>query len=260
MAVTVTTGKTASRYSRVLFGGVNLSGDARTIGSVGVTYAEVDVTGWSGTVMEYLLDTPVASFGPFQAVMNNNATAVGPVEAGSHTTLSAVGQPIATFVQGIREAPTIGAPAFSLLSNQKSYTATAQQGGTILIDADFGGYIGMTYTPKFGVALGVGTTVSDTTNFGSVDNGGSSANGAIAVLHVTQSVGAMAANSWAIKLQDSANDSDWADLITFTADGSAVAAEYDDTTITSTVDQYTRLQVTKSAGTDIVCWAVLIRL
>ena len=74
----------------------------------------------------------------------------------------------------------------------------------------------------------------------SVDQGASSANGGVANLHVTAFTG----TDCTIKIQDSANDADWADLITFTT-VSGVTSER--ATVTGTVDQYVRVNIT--AGT-----------
>ena len=257
MAVTVTTGKTNVKYARALFGGANLSGDSRSLGNVGVSYAEDDVTGWED-IMNFLPGQGTLNFGPYQAVFNNNAAATGPVEPGVHTELAGIGSPIATAVIGIREAPTIGAPAFSAQLTQLSYVVTLAA-GTPLVNADLTNAVGNSLSAYgWGQILANGTSTSSTTSFGSLDNGGSSANGAYAALHVTTSAGAMGSNNWEIKIEDSADDSAWADLIVFSADGSSATAEWG--SVAGTVDQYTRVTITKSAGTDLICWVNLIRL
>lgn len=257
MAVTVTTGKTNTKYARLLVAGANLSGDARTLGSVGMAYAEDDVTGWE-EIMNFLPGQATLNFGPLQAVFNNRAAATGPVEPGTHTILSSSGASIATAVIGIREAPTIGAPAFSAHLQQLSYTSNLAA-GAVLIDANFTNNVGNSFTAYgWGQILANGTSTSSTTSFGSLDNGASSANGGYAVLHVTTSAGAMGSNNWEIKIEDSANDSTWGDLHTFTADGSSATAEWG--TIAGTIDQYTRVTITKTAGTDLIAWVNLIRL
>lgn len=257
MAVTVTTGKSNTKYARLLVAGGNLSGDARTLGNVGMAYAEDDVTGWED-IMNFLPGQATLNFGPVQAVFNNNAAATGPVEPGTHTILASSGASIATAVIGIREAPTIGAPAFSAHLQQLSYTSNIAA-GALLIDANFTNTVGNSFTAYgWGQILANGTSTSSTTSFGSLDNGASSANGAYVVLHVTQSAGAMGSNDWAIVVEDSANDSSWATLHTFTADGSSATAEWG--SVAGTIDQYTRVTITKTAGTDLVAWVNLIRL
>ena len=44
MAVTVTQGKTHSRFGRILVDGYNISGDVRQLSNVGVSYAETDIS------------------------------------------------------------------------------------------------------------------------------------------------------------------------------------------------------------------------
>lgn len=257
MAVTPTTGKTNTKYARLLVAGANLSGDARTLGGVGMTYAEDDVTGWE-EIMNFLPGQATLSFGPLQAVFNNKAAATGPIQPGTHTILASSGASIATAVIGIREAPTIGAPAFSAHLQQLSYTSNLAA-GAVIIDANFTNTVGNSFSAYgWGQILANGTSVSSTTTNGSLDNGASSANGAYGVLHITTSAGAMGSNSWVVKIQDSANDSTWADLITFSANGSTATAEWG--SAAGTVDRYTRVVMTKSAGTDLVAWVNLIRL
>lgn len=258
MAVTVTRGKTHTKYARMLANGANLSGDSRSLGSVGMAFDEIDVTGWED-LMNYLPGQATLNFGPYQAVFSNKAAATGPVQPGVHTSLSGIGTPIATAVLGIREAPTIGAPAFSANLQQMSYTVSAAAGGTVIVNADFSNKVGNGYDAYgWGQILANGTSVSSTTTNGSLDNGASSANGAYGVLHITTSAGAMGSNNWAVKIQDSANDSTWADLITFTANGSTATAEWG--SVSGTVDRYTRVVMTKTGGTDLVAWVNLIRL
>ena len=257
MAVTPTTGKTHQKYARLLVAGANLSGDSRTLGTVGITYEQDDVTGWED-IMNFLPGQATLNFGPYQGLFNNRVAATGPIEPGTHTVLASSGANIATLVYGIREAPTIGAPAFSASLQQMSYTSSIAAGAT-LISADFSNATGNSFTAYgWGQILANGTSTSSTTSFGSLDNGASSANGAYGILHVAQSAGAMGSNNWEIKIEDSANDSSWADLITFTADGSSATAEWG--SASGTVDRYTRVTITKSAGTDLVAWVNLKRL
>lgn len=265
MAVTVTTGKTHTRYCRFLLGGTDLSGDARSMQSVGVSYdGDADeCQGWNASLKQYLMGPGVASMGPFEAVFSNEPAAVGPVEPGSHIAIPAVigtESTIATFAIGIREAPTIGAPAFSFRCTPKDYQAPVA-GGVVKVSADFSSAsVGQPSTAKrWGQLLAVGASVSSTTNNGSLDNGAATSAGAIAVLHLTTSAGAMGTNSWVIKVQHATNDSTWNDLITFAANGTAVTAKWDES-VTGSVARYVRAQATKSAGTDIVYWVNFIRL
>ena len=101
----------------------------------------------------------------------------------------------------------------------------------------------------------MGAALTETTNGTSVDNAAATTLGALAHLHVTASD----CGTWAFKVQDSANDSDWADLITFTEVGEAVAGERADVAAAAdTPDRYTRFQATRTSGT-CTAWCTLIR-
>lgn len=249
--------KTHSKNMRVLFGGVNLSGDSRSIGNIGLQYDTVEAQGFGADFKERLIGHADATFGPYQALFNDRPAAIGPVEPGSHITLNAVGEPIASVFIGEGEAPAIGDVAYSQTTQQTSYTVTGASSDAVTINADFttpadDGFAG------WGKALATGASVTATTSFANVDNGASSSSGATAVLHLTRSVGTMGTNNWAITLQDSANGSDWAALGTaFAPDGKLVAAELK--TIAGTIRRYVRAVATKTAGNDIIIWINLIR-
>lgn len=257
MAVTVTRGKAHTRHMRMLVAGYNLSGDARTIGAAGVTFTEADATGWQDLTVN-VPGRAALNLGPFQAMLNNTAAATGPTDPGAHIINSPTAR-IVTLAIGIQEAPTIGAPAFSAKTQQLSYVATAPTDDIVTYSADFTQQAAQNLiAANWGQLLYNGNSVSSTTTAGSVDNGASTAAGAYAFLHITQSAGAMGSNDWTITIEDSANDSTWATIATFTADGSTATAEMQ--TIAGTVDQYTRAVLTKTAGTDLVAWINLVRL
>lgn len=88
-----------------------------------------------------------------------------------------------------------------------------------------------------GIVLHHHNQESSTGNFASVDNGASTANGAIANLHVTEFSGTNAT----IKVTDSANDSTFADLITFTT---VTGTTSEHATATGTVERYMRVELT----------------
>jgi hypothetical protein len=79
----------------------------------------------------------------------------------------------------------------------------------------------------------------------SLDNGASSANGGRGNLHVTAITG-----TWTIKIQHSANNSTWADLVTFTQAAAAGGVTSQSIEITGTVNRYLRVTRTEDvAGT-----------
>ncbi len=245
------TGKTNSRWYRLCYGGYDLSGDARTVGGFGAEFGEEDVTGWSDGVINFNMGRPRLFIEGFQAVFNNTAA------TGSHTVLSTLLNSYASMFVGIRAAPAVGDPTFSIPLQQSAYTSTGDGPVLVNVNAVVGqtgllSLSGLSIKP-FGVALAVGASLTSNTNGTSVDNGASSANGCVAYLHITASSG----GTWALTLQDSTDNSYFADLITFTANGSAITAEQG--TATGTVDRYVRFRAVRTSGS-FTAWVTFIRL
>ncbi len=230
------TGKTNSRWMRFICDEFDLSGDSRTIGTMGITYAEDDVTGQSNGVHNFTLGIPTAALSGYQSVFATDGS------ARSYDALAAVETRIVSVPIGIKAAPAVGDPAFLHYADQSSFTHDGA--GPVLITANLPrgtDYIDLERV--WGVTLAAGTSISATTNYSSVDNGASTTNGLKAFLHVTTT----SSGNWSLVIQDSANDSVWADLITFSSDGSAITAEVGEAS--GTVDRYLRFQATRTAGT-----------
>jgi hypothetical protein len=100
----------------------------------------------------------------------------------------------------------------------------------------------------YGYVLHGPTAEAATFNGTSVDlTGGlfSLTNGAQAHLHILAADGV----AWTLKVQHSANDSAWADLITFSANGTAITAER--ATASGTINRYVRMIGSKAGGTSL---------
>ena len=89
---------------------------------------------------------------------------------------------------------------------------------------------------RFGVVLKDLAAEASAANFTSVDNAASSANGAVGNLHVTAFTGTDAT----IKITDSADNSTFADLITFTV---ATGVTSENKTVAGTVNRYSRVEL-----------------
>lgn len=228
------------RFLRVLVGGYDLSGDAREIGTIGGAPTQVPMTGWSNAVQNFLAGRREYGVTGFQAFLNDTAS------SGAHSVLKApASSNQVSFMLGSMAEPTVGDPAYVMPAMEFSAPTTFNEQAAVLT-ADFMPDASQTVPAEmWGIVLQNGL-LSATTNGTSVNNGASSANGGHANLHVT----ATASGNFANKVQDSANDADWADLITFSADGSAVTSE--NGTVSGTVDQYTRFQATRTGGTETV--------
>jgi hypothetical protein len=249
--------KTHSKWTRVLFGGANLSGDSRSIGNIGLQYDTVEVQGFDAALKERLMGHADAMFGPYQALFNNRPAAIGPVQPGSHVALNGTGQPIVSAFFGLGANPAIGNPAYSMETQQTSYTVAATTSDAVVINADFTTRGNAVTKAGWGRALAVGAGVDETTTLASVDNGAATTGGATAVLHITQSIVAMTSNDWVITIEDSANNSTFATIGTFTADGSAATAEA--ISIAGTIRQYVRAVLTQGDEDDLICWINFIR-
>ena len=228
------------RGCRLYYGGYDLSCDSRSFGSLDNTCGEVDNWGWCESHGNYLADRRMVGIMGYQAMMND-------ATGRSHPTLNNVqGSAVASFLIGSAGAtPTISDLAYLLPAVQLSNLNTSD-GGLFMIGADMrydASQYSANYSNPWGVVLHPATSLSVTTNGTSVDNGASSANGGWGNIHVTASDG----GTWALKIQHSTNDVDWADLITFTVTGDLVEAE--GSGVSGTINQYLRFQATRTSGT-----------
>ena len=210
------TGKTHSRHYRLYIDEVDLSGDARGLGSAGITYEEVDVTGWSNGIINYDLGRPRAFIEGFQAVFNNTAL------LGSHIELSAREEYLASLQIGIKAAPIAGDPAFGCPLEQVDYVVEGS--GPLLVNANLNGPGQENTLPDrvWGKVLYPKTSIAATTGGTTVDFGAASAKGAIAYLHVLVADGG---GPWSLKVQDGVTSSPTDDYITFSSDGQTITAE-----------------------------------
>jgi hypothetical protein len=152
---------------------------------------------------------------------------------------------------GNNAAPTIGDGAFALLAKEFQYTTPVVVKNAVIANAKF---LGAGYKPDVNGVVLANTTITATTNFTSVDNGASSADGASGYLQVLTPT---ATDTYEVKIQDSPDDSTWADLGTFTLDGSARGSER--IAVTGTVDRYLRAVATRTgAAADSFKLAVVI--
>lgn len=227
------------RGCRLYHGGYDLSCDSRTFGTLENTCGEIDNWGWCETHGNYLADRRMVGIMGYQAMMNDTAGRSLPV-------LSAQGTAAMSMLIGDAGAvPAVGDLAYLLPAIELGEIASID-GGLVMLSGDFrydAAQYSAYYENPWGVVLHPATSLSSTTNGTSVDNVASSANGGFGIVHVTASDG----GEWEFKIQDSANDADWSDLITFTIIGDAVEAE--GLGVTGTVDQYVRAVATRTSGT-----------
>ncbi len=214
---------------RLYVGGFDLSGDINSFGNIqgGPNTIETpDIT------QEAMDRTGVLRSGSVEFVSYfNDAT------ARAHPVLSAM-PTVDVHAMGLIGV-TIGSNAFGMVAKQINYDPTREADGALnfAVELQSNGY-GL----EWGEMLTAGRrTESAATNGASLDSGASSAHGLQAYLQVF----ALASGTPTIKLQDSADNSSWAD-ITGAAFGTVVAntAERIATAAGSTVRRYVRVVTT----------------
>lgn len=143
---------------------------------------------------------------------------------------------------------TVGNKAVLAQAKQTSYEVSAPVSDVVSLSGEFQVTGGM----RGGVLLAAATSHSATTNGSSVDNTASTALGARANLHVTANT---RTDTTVIKVQHSADNSTWADLITFTTVG-ATTLTSQTATATGTINRYLRATTTIAAGTGSITYTI----
>lgn len=158
---------------------------------------------------------------------------------------SAIGSTSKKLITVATEGAYLGRRAIMLNTDETSYDVKAAVADMVTISAEAqasgtkGGLDG-------GVLLAANQVVSSVTANTSVDNAASSANGGVAHLHVTANTRNGAAT---IKIQHSANNSTWADLVVFTATtSSTITSERIEVAAGTTVNRYVRANISSIAG------------
>lgn len=155
----------------------------------------------------------------------------------------------ASVITAAPDGLALGKRVLSADARESSYSVASPVADAVTLAASWQAE-GITDT---GVSLHDLTAVTTTANGTSVDNAASSADGAVGVLHVTANT---MNDATVIKIQDSADNSVWADLITFTS-VATTATTAQRATAAGTVDRYTRA-VWTPAGTGSITFAAAI--
>ncbi len=227
------------RYARCYFGGFDISGDARTFDSLEYGYGEQDMSGWSNQIRQMLADRVLQTgIRGFQALMNDATT------SGAFTLLASPGgitPDVVTIAFGGGAPPAVGDIAY-ILDGVQMADPISLDGKAFVIKTDF---LAPACGNPWGKVLMPSTAITASVEGTSDNNGASSANGYHANLHILASSGVGAEFNFYI--EHSPDNSCWAALDTFTADGTAIGGEYKEGT--GTVDQYVRFCVTLVSGT-----------
>ncbi len=163
--------------------------------------------------------------------------------------------PVITVRQG---TAAIGGRAILAQANETSYAISSPVADITTVTADFecstNNTSNLTFALIPGVQLTTGASVAHGSlgNLSSVDNSASSANGGAGTLHVpTNTVG----GNTTIKIQHSANDATWADLISFTVVGSS-AKTSEIKAVSGTVNRYLRATASTAGSSGAITFMV----
>ena len=225
--------KTSGLGVRLYAAGYDLNTDVNAISGIGSSQELLDVTSLSKSAMERII-----------GVADANVSVNGYFD-------SATGRSHAAWTSNSNKIPTADQNVIVTMGTSRGDAAcgfVAKQ-GTYNVDRSPGNAIATTVTYdladgnglNWGVILtdGPEQTDSSATNSASVDNAASTSNGAIGVI----SVESIASGSAVVKVQESADDGTWTDLITFsTVSGRTSEA----LSMSGSVARYLRIQ---SSGT-----------
>lgn len=119
-------GRTVAKHTRVYIDGYDLSGAARDIGPLSVSFDEAELTAMSDAVKGYLPNNAMVSAGTLNAIFDTTANS-------SHDRLQAAGVQRNVIVAiGDRAAPVIGDIAFAGQFNQREYKSDVSAGGVVM--------------------------------------------------------------------------------------------------------------------------------
>lgn len=240
--------KLAGDHAQVLVGGYDLSTVSQSIGP-SQTHDQHDVTCFGEAVHNFINGQ--------QVIALSHKGLFDQASAHAALNLSSVEDAVISVLLGENAVPAVGGIVFLMDNKAGSYQVAPEISAAIPFNAEYavksarGGGWGKILTPP--------VTITNTTDGAAVDNGALSSNGGIATLHVLT---ACAADTYAVKVQHSADDVTYADLVTFTLDASAIGGEFQTVAVAATVNRYLRYQATRTgaAGNDFRLAVAFARL
>ena len=219
--------KTSGLDTRLYVAGYDISGDASAIEGVGYTQNLMETTAFNTAATSRIIGL----------VDGNLGVSVFFEQTSEHAALlSSNVLPTGDRVVTVPMGSAVGDAGIGLVSKQANYDVS--QGGTgspVTAKATFSAN---GYAPEFGVMLTAhDDTHSSASNGTSVDNSASSANGGAGYIQAFS----LSSGTPTVKIQHSADNSTFTDLITFTA-STAISSEYK--TVSGTVNRYIRVSST----------------
>lgn len=223
--------------------GYDLSGDTNSIKNIGSTITTDDVTG----IDKYAAERQVLiQDGGIDWVAYMNPSA-GQAHA-KLSTLSKSDQIASWFYRS-----SIGNPTASVVGKQVSYDGTRSDDGKLRFDASV---VANSYHLEWGKMLTAGKqTDSAATNNTAIDTTTSLAFGAQAYLHVFSFTG----TDVTVKIQDSADNSTFADVTSFAFTEVTSAPTSERIAVTGTIRRYVRAVTVTTGGFSALTYAVALR-
>ena len=221
--------KTNGLNVRLYTAGYDLSGDANALSGMGYTNELLDVTTLDVSARKRIVGT-VDSEISVEAFFDNAASQQHAVWTSNSNKL-----PTADQVVLIPLGSTAGDGGVGLVSKQGTYNIARGPGSAITAST--------TYTAngsgsEFGVMLtALDDTYSSASSGTSIDNSASSSSGGAAYVQVFS----LASGTVAMKVEHSANNSSWSDLVAFT---NATGITSERVTVSGTVNRYIRFTTT----------------
>lgn len=236
--------RTHPKYQRIYVNGYDLSGQTRSLGTLGNTYQDAPDAALSDGVDNVVLGRASVQCGPLNAFLDPKAAGT----TGLHELFSAFGGPwYIMAVLGTPGGPSAGDPAFMAVMEQGEYTGQPVD-GMFPVNIAFPGPSSqgpLAYSSPFGVlvAPSAARTATNAGNTPNVNNGAATTKGGIFWYHLLSSDGTVT-----LSLDDSANGTSWTALSGATSGSitAAVSPKYGQVSLatTATVRQYLRWQAT----------------
>jgi hypothetical protein len=210
-------------------GGYDLSGDVGSLENAGSPRATQDVTGIGQSAMDRLLMLGTGEIG-FKSFFNDAALQ-------EHVILSALPTTDTQVVYAKGQA--IGDVCAMLVAKQINYDASRNADGSLEFAITASSTSGLPL--EWGVMLSAADdTHGSAGSSGSLDGSASSSAGAVGYLQIID----INTGTPTFKIEDSANNSDWAALITFAAVANGAEPSFERKTVSGTVNRYLRVTST----------------
>ena len=207
-------------------GGYDLSGDVSSVDSISNSRSTIDVTALNQSAMDRLLGKGTGEIS-FSTFFNDAALA-------EHAILSSL--PLTDTQVVYAKGGAIGDACAMMDAKQLNYDPSFNADGSVGISVQ------TVSTNAFPIEWGVMLSAADDTHASagssaSLDHGASTSAGAAGYLQITS-------GTPTVLIQDSANNSDWATLIAFTAVANTAEPAFERKELAGTVNRYLRITTT----------------